>query len=268
MKGRDTISMIWNRVRSSKGPAAAQASETEGDTDLIYAVGDIHGRLDLLVGLLEKIILDRARTLSSFKVAPKSFIVFLGDYIDRGHSSKQVIEYLNRLDIVGSELIFLKGNHEQVALEFLDLENLNDKWLSYGGIEALASYGLSVQPGEINQIKLVELKKKFKETLPDHHLRFLEGLHSYWVRGKYMFVHAGVKPGEPLLNQTDMEYLWIREEFLDGIQKLPLIIVHGHTPESSPVWDGRRIGVDTGAYISNKLTAVKLLGGSVNFIST
>ncbi len=268
MKNPASKEVFWKRLKPRSVSGGRKSTSPQTSSELIYAIGDIHGRLDLLMELLEAIIFDRAHTISNARVPSQTFIVFLGDYIDRGHQSREVIEFLSQVSIVDTEIIFLKGNHEQVAIEFLNQENSEIKWLDYGGVETLSSYGLDVKDAKPEGAELSALKSQFADALPNHHLRFLNGLKSYWIRDEFMFVHAGVKPGKPVESQTDKEFLWIRDDFLNSIQKLPFIIVHGHTPEPEPVWDGRRIGVDTGAYISNTLTAAKLYKGSVEFLST
>ena len=255
---------LFNRLRSSREEDQSSANSKE---HLIYAIGDIHGRHDLLVDLIEKIRVDTVATLRRLSGNHKISIVFLGDYIDRGHQSREVLESLSALTFSGTELIFLKGNHEEAALNFLDGGAALIKWLDYGGKETLSSYGIEV-PKNTEGKNLLALREKFADAIPDHHLAFLRGLKSYWISGEYLFVHAGIDPAKPLEAQTDKEFLWIRDPFLKSIRKLPYIVVHGHTPEEKPVWDGRRIGVDTGAYITRRLTAAKLYGGDVMFLST
>lgn len=235
---------------------------------MIYAVGDIHGRQDLLLGLLGKISQDIRETKLQTPALKNVLLIFLGDYIDRGHASKDVIETLCTPGIIDAELIFLKGNHEAAVLDFIDQPETGTRWLKFGGRETLSSYGVSIPSGIEAPDQLQKLREIFVEKLPAHHLTFLRSLELFKVELDYMFVHAGVDPTKPLIAQTESEYLWIRKPFLKSMRKLPLIIVHGHTPEPNPVWDGRRIGVDTGAYLSNKLTAVRLINGNVKFLST
>ena len=168
----------------------------------------------------------------------------------------------------GTEVICLKGNHEQAALEFLDRNADGSDWLKYGGRETLSSYGVDTGRKEGDQAWLNSVKEAFRAAFPERHLAFLKSLKLYWRYGDYLFVHAGIDPALSLENQTEKELLWIRGPFLNSVRKLPFIVVHGHTPEVKPVWDGRRIGVDTGAYISNILTAVKLYKGEVSFLAT
>ena len=259
------LSPILGRFRSG---LSEQTSQTPRRERLIYAIGDIHGRHDLLVEILEKIRIDTSATLNRVRYPCQVTMVFLGDYVDRGYESRQVLESLSVLTFTGTQLIFLKGNHEQAALDFLDMTSLDRNWLKFGGKETLSSYEISVPETVSSDEQLLSLKAKFAEILPAHHLAFLQNLKSNWATDGYLFVHAGIDPARPIEDQSDTEFLWIRDPFLKSVRKLPFIVVHGHTPEPSPVWDGRRIGVDTGAYISNKLTAAKLHAGAVTFLST
>jgi len=233
---------------------------------LIYAIGDVHGRHDLLLQLLAEIRSDIAARVSSF--SGPAIIIFLGDYIDRGKSSRDVINTLCSLNIDNTEIIFLKGNHEAAFLGFIDGVDSGSNWLKFGGRETLASYGLEI-PQDIKIVSDWEpYRRDLIKNLPANHLSFLRTLRPYKILGEYMFVHAGVHPDKPVESQTEEDYLWIRGTFLQSMKKLPYIIVHGHTPEKAPVWDGRRIGIDTGAYMTNQLTAVRLIGGDVSFLST
>ena len=256
--------MLGRRRQRNQNPP----QELEVPPGLIYAIGDVHGRHDLLAQLLETIRMDMVQFETLSRKDSSTHIVFLGDYIDRGHNSRQVLETLCNLDYQKTQFVFLKGNHEEAMLKFLDPDNSDTSWLGYGGRETLASYGVGCDSDAPSEIELINLKLSLAESLPANHLEFLLALKSYWIAGKHMFVHAGIDPKKPPEAQSDRQYLWIRDEFLSSIRKLPYIIVHGHTPEDEPTWDGRRIGIDTGAYISNKLTAARLFEGKVEFLST
>lgn len=238
------------------------------DRKLIYAVGDIHGRHDLLSKIIDIIQTDIDDYTSKYGWCGRVIIVFLGDYIDRGFDSKAVIETLSNLDLQFAELVFLKGNHEAAILEFMENADAGLKWVHYGGRETLASYGIELPLNLETYDDWDEVQEKFLHTIPPYHLLFLRTLKTYRIEGEYMFVHAGMDPNKTLDQQTERDYLWIRSRFLKSTKKLPYIIVHGHTPESAPIWDGRRIGIDTGAYMSNKLTAVRLANGAVDFFLT
>ena len=235
-------------------------------TSLMYAIGDIHGRHDLLQNLLALIKKDML-TLKNREI-DKVSIVFLGDYIDRGHTSKEVLETLSTLKLGPAELVFLKGNHEAAVLDFIANPESGASWVKFGGRETLSSYNVKI-PGILGpKFDWDDCRQRFCKRLPKHHLTFLNGLKSYQIIDEYMFVHAGIDPKKPVASQSDDEFLWIRTPFLESMIKLPYIVVHGHTPEPKPVWDGRRIGLDTGAYLSNKLTSARILDGDIKFLST
>jgi serine/threonine protein phosphatase 1 len=228
--------------------------------NLIYAVGDIHGRRDLLERLLGQIEDDAA--------GRDAEIIFLGDYIDRGRESRAVVDRL--LAFRGHATLsarFLKGNHEATLLDFLDDPQVGASWAQFGGLETLVSYGVSL-PALTDGTRWDSIQERFKSLLPADHLDFYTSLELSLERGCYLFVHAGVDPDLALSGQGEAEYLWIRDAFLNDNRKLERIIVHGHTPEDTPVNDGRRIGLDTGAYATHRLTAARLDRGTVRFLST
>ncbi len=235
--------------------------------EVIYAVGDIHGRKDLLDILMSKIMEDFAASKAQVSFPLRGRIVFLGDYVDRGPDSCGVISTLVSLDSSELEVICLKGNHEAVMLSSLDNPSVFRDWLRHGGVETLLSYGVKVNPNQ-EPDKLEIDRQSFSQKFPKEHRAFLEDLPSYHDLAPLFFVHAGVNPDKPLKLQDDDDYLWIREAFLRNRKPLEAIIVHGHTPQDEPSWDGRRIGLDTGAYFTNRLNGAKVHGKQVEFIST
>jgi serine/threonine protein phosphatase 1 len=227
----------------------------------IYAVGDIHGRLDLLNRLL-------ARTNSDIALRPtvRPVYVFLGDYIDRGPSSRETID---RLIEHGEthESVFLKGNHEQIALKCLSDRSLFDQWMRLGGLETLVSYG--VYPEALDNGKqIAELQAAFHSALPQTHFRFFRDLQNSFVCGDFFFAHAGVKPGLALSQQTEKDLLWIRDEFLSSRLDFSKIVVHGHTPVHEVEVEPNRINIDTGAFATGLLTCLVLEGASALVIDT
>lgn len=225
----------------------------------VYAVGDVHGRIDLLQRLLERIWADAAE--------PIKYLILLGDYVDRGPASKDVVEYLIKLERPGWDIIKLRGNHEQVLLEYLNNPEAYQAWRSFGGAETLLSYG--VRPPMFSDPKeLRRAHEQFAALLPRTHLAFLMALPCAHVVGDYFFVHAGVRPGIALDRQTPEDMLWIRDDFLLSDERLEKVIVHGHSPSERPVLRANRVGIDTGAYATNCLTAAKLTGESCMFLST
>ena len=230
----------------------------------VYAVGDIHGRLDLLTALVERINADAA----SLPPGGRAQVVFLGDYIDRGDRSRAVIDYLIAWPEPRLEATFLRGNHEATMLQFLDDLTAGPGWLTYGGVNTLLSYGVRPPVDVPPRLRLAAVQHQLREVLPTAHIAFLRRLQFHQQIGTYLFVHAGIRPGVPLDHQRFDDLIWIREDFLSSTVDHGRIVVHGHTicmeAESLP----NRIGVDTGAYATGRLTAVVLEGDQRRFIDT
>jgi serine/threonine protein phosphatase 1 len=227
----------------------------------IYAVGDIHGRLDLLDKLLARIDADLA-----VRPAEKSLFVFLGDYIDRGPSSRETIDRLVE-HAATNESVFLKGNHELIAIKCLSDRSLFDQWLRLGGLETLVSYGV---PSEIlaSGKSIVELQAAFHSALPQTHFRFFRDLQTSYACGDYFFAHAGVRPNVELSHQKESDLLWIRGEFLSSNFDFGKIIVHGHTPTRQIEVGPNRINIDTGAFATGRLTCLVIEESSLSVIDT
>lgn len=244
------ISTLFKR----KAKVAAPRTPRVPDGVVVWAIGDVHGRLDLLKPLVEAVLADAAATAATRKV-----VIFLGDYIDRGPHSRGVIRYLVDLPKdLGIEWRFLKGNHEEAMLKFLADPLFGTNWCEYGGDAALASYGL--KPPEMKH--RVEAWARVSADL-DHKItaeerKFLETLELSLSVGDYYFAHAGARPGIPLARQSERDLIWIRNSFLDSDEPFEKVVVHGHTPTQDVYADHRRIGVDTKAYDSGVLTAVRL----------
>lgn len=225
----------------------------------IYAIGDIHGRLDLLERLHALIDADAAN-------APeRCVIVYLGDYIDRGPDSAAVIERLCRSRTNGFETVTLLGNHEALMLEFLDAPYGGALWLANGGDATLRSYKVPL-PQSYDELLLTQ--RALRKMLPRHHGQFLAGLPVEVRFGDYLFVHAGIKPGLPLDRQTREQMIWIRDVFLDSEADHGVVVVHGHTVVHEVEWRSNRIGIDTGAYTTGRLTALVLEGGEKRLLQT
>jgi serine/threonine protein phosphatase 1 len=226
--------------------------------ELIYAVGDIHGRSDLLAELLLKIEADAA-----MRLAAKKRLIFLGDYVDRGPDSRGVVEILLHGLPSDFSAHFLKGNHEALLLGFLADASRLDQWRYNGGEETMASYGV-----DVGWLKEVRAGEAFASALPATHLHFLQGLDLLIPADDYLFVHAGVRPGVPLEAQSETDLIWIRDEFLGSTKSFGKVVVHGHTPALEPVMRPNRIGIDTGAVFSGRLTALRLQDGERSFLET
>lgn len=236
----------------------------------IYALGDIHGRLDLLTALEEKIQED-----AMARPAGRPVVVYLGDFVDRGPDSAGVIEHLSTGPLPGFEAVHLLGNHEAMMLAFLRLGDAAAlTWMMNGGEETLASYGVdaqSVREDDAQSIReddapFAALRRSLLAALPPRHLDFLESLTRWHVEGGYLFVHAGVHPGRPLDRQDPEDLIWIREPFLTDPGEMDHVVVHGHTPVRLPAERPNRIGVDTGAVYGGALTAVVLEGAGRRYL--
>lgn len=226
----------------------------------VYAVGDIHGRYDLMTALLDRIWADADPQL-------RNVLVFLGDYVDRGPSSKEVLDLLVSLQKPGWEFIKLMGNHEATLLEFLKNPEIYPSWRPYGGAETLLSYGVR-PPLFSDQKETLRAHQEFVEKFPREHFLLLSGLPYYFSLGGYFFVHAGIRPGVAITDQSLEDMIRIRDEFLLTNQVFEKVIVHGHTPTEKPVLRNNRIGIDTGAYATNILTAAKLYLDRVILLDT
>jgi serine/threonine protein phosphatase 1 len=229
----------------------------------LYAVGDIHGRADLLESLLEQIAADAARQPEAAKR-----LIFLGDYVDRGPASSAVIDLVLHAALPGVEVVPLMGNHEEMMLRFLEDIAVGRTWMMNGGDATLRSYGVD-PPGMFSGTSVLrEAQQHFADRLPARHLSFLEGLAITHTEGDYLFVHAGVRPGVPLDRQHTEDLLWIRDEFLDSERDFGKIVVHGHSISLDPEFRPNRIGIDTGAYRSGQLTCLVLEGTERRLLTT
>jgi serine/threonine protein phosphatase 1 len=227
----------------------------------IYAIGDIHGRLDLLNPLLARIEQD-----ISARPGLRPIFVFLGDYIDRGPSSREAID---RLIAFGqtNECVFLKGNHEQIAIKCLSDRSLFDHWLRLGGVDTLISYGVSPKPS-LDEMQIVRLQAAFHDALPQAHFRFFRDLQKSFCCGDFFFAHAGVRPNVELSRQKESDLLWIRDEFLSSNEDFGKIVVHGHTPTREIEVASNRINIDTGAFATGRLTCLVIDEASLSVIDS
>jgi serine/threonine protein phosphatase 1 len=219
----------------------------------IYALGDVHGRADLLKEKFAVIDADITQNPVDRRIE-----VFLGDYVDRGPDSAHTLDLLIERSL-DRETVFLRGNHEAFLLEVLRDPGKLEDWRQFGGLQTLMSYGLqpTLNPDAVEQADLI---KALADVMPSGHLRFLEGLKPSFVCGDYFFVHAGVRPGIPLKEQQENDLLWIRNEFLDSGENFGKFIVHGHTPVQQPDIRPNRINIDTGAYATGNLTLLTIQG--------
>jgi diadenosine tetraphosphatase ApaH/serine/threonine PP2A family protein phosphatase len=229
----------------------------------VYAIGDVHGRRDLLEQLLDRI---RAHAAAASSPAT-NVLLLLGDYIDRGPDSKGVIDLLLGFDAPDWETVFLRGNHDQALLDFLNDPPFYRAWRGYGAPETLLSYGVK-PPLFDDEAEFIKARDALTEKLPPAHLAFLQGLANSHEEGDYFFVHAGVRPGIPLDRQMPEDLLWIRDDFLNSNRAFGKFVVHGHTPTEKPVRRSNRLGLDTGAHATGCLTAAALEGENCAILST
>lgn len=228
-----------------------------------FAIGDVHGRADLLERMLERI-----SDLSQRAGAGRPIVIFLGDYIDRGPESRAVVDLILGPRLAHCELRCLKGNHEAAMLDFLEQPLKHRAWLGHGGLETLVSYGVYPLPSlGARSADIEAAAASLRRAMPPSHRAFFAGLERYVVYGDYAFVHAGVDAERPLDAQSDSDLFWSRQRFLESDKAASHVIVHGHTPCAEPYRDQRRIGLDTGAYFSGRLSAVELEGEGVSFIT-
>lgn len=227
-----------------------------------YAVGDIHGRLDLLDALLRRVEDDIAG-----RRAKKTYIVFLGDLIDRGPDSAGVVERLRTWRPRHGRPIFLSGNHEEVLLRILggDASILPD-WLKFGGAECARSYGVDVDA--LRRMEDDEAIEALRAKVPRAHREFLANFADTFRFGDYLFVHAGIRPGLAVEDQDPHDLRWIRDPFLADAKEHGFIVVHGHTIVPDVEERPNRIGIDTGAYHSGVLTAIGVEETERWFLST
>lgn len=241
----------------------ARASCVPEDT-IVYAIGDIHGRLDMLTALHQAIRKDVREHHARHKQ-----IIYLGDYFSRGPNSREVLDLLIDQPMAGFEVHHLKGNHEDIVSRFLaGALDSGGHWLKYGGIEGLASFGVKARHGDIDdRNRLEKLRLQFVERMTDPQRKFLEGLEISRREGDYFFVHGGVDPSVPIENQSDNDMMWIRDKFLQSDVNFGAVVVHGHTVSEHPVVKANRIGIDTGAGRNKTLTCLTLEGTDRYFLS-
>jgi serine/threonine protein phosphatase 1 len=244
---------MFAKLFKSRRPAAAPLPEVPAGKR-IYAVGDIHGRLDLLERLIGMIDDDDAARGSA-----DTTLLFLGDLVDRGPDSAGVVARLLELSRSRPSTRFLMGNHEEVFLLAASGDVPALKFFCrIGGRETILSYGIG--EAEYNAMDFEELDAELRARVPDIHLDFMSGFENSIAIGDYLFVHAGLRPGVPLAEQKTKDLRWIRDPFLTHADPFEGFVVHGHTITDEVDERTNRIGIDTGAYFSGTLTALGLEG--------
>lgn len=229
---------------------------------VVYAIGDVHGRSDLLDSMLGMVRADASSRLG----ATAREVVFLGDYVDRGPDSRGVLDLLTSDPLPGFATTFLMGNHDAVMRDFLADPSVGTAWLAFGGDATLVSYGVPLA-GRTAE-RLAEASTVLAERLPATHRSFLRSLKTLHTAGDYAFAHAGILPGVPLARQVEDDVLWIRDGFLEWRRPHEKMIVHGHSIVDHPVELSNRIAIDTGAYQTGRLTCLVLEGADRRYLST
>jgi serine/threonine protein phosphatase 1 len=254
--------MIRNLFRRLSVNMSTERTHAGPPGKRLYAVGDIHGRLDLLDQLLSRIEEDiRARPVNT------AALVFLGDLIDRGPESAGVIERLRTLADFPAKRLFLQGNHEEILLRVLEGEQgLAYDWLSFGGDACAQSYGVS--PTSLQAMDEARIALVLSQAIPPEHVSFLKGFGDTFRFGDYLLVHAGIRPGVAIEAQQPHDLRWIRQPFLSDGHDHGCMVIHGHTITDAVDRRSNRIGIDTGAYRTGVLTAVVVEGEDLHFLAT
>ncbi|MDH5513433.1 MAG: serine/threonine protein phosphatase [Gammaproteobacteria bacterium] len=228
---------------------------------VVYAIGDIHGEAAKLDRLHAMIRADADSRASNRRIA-----IYLGDYVDRGPDSAGVVDRLVADTLPGFARVFLMGNHEDFLLQFLEAAGSMSAWFYNGGLRTLESYDVDVRAHDAWMADPQALQDEFLSRLPQAHREFFAALDLYRVEGDYLFVHAGIRPGRRLADQSRADLLWIREAFIHSDADHGHIVVHGHTPREAVEVRRNRIGIDTGAVYGGKLTALVLEGEGREFL--
>lgn len=256
-------SYMLNLFKKKTAKDAVPKSYDMPEGEVVYAIGDVHGCFIPMINLLSKIELDRRLC-----PAQKSVVVFLGDLMDRGPASREVIDFLMHFTPDWTEVVFLRGNHEEVMLDVMS-GNIGAmrSWFEFGGKDCARSYGVD-NFGQLH-INPDHIMMALQRSVPRAHLEFLDSFHDAFTFGDYLLVHAGIKPKVAIEDQSPYDMRWVRSSFLDYTKPHPMKIVHGHSVvEDEPEIHSNRIAVDTGVYQGRPLTAVKLYAGQETFIQS
>lgn len=252
---------LLSSLRRKPAPKPRARLKFDMADTVVYAVGDVHGCLDELVALERAIIADAAG------FSCRKLIVMLGDYIDRGPASSQVLDHLIAPPPAGFERICLAGNHELLMLDYIDGRATLDKWIALGGGATLLSYGIDHDRLQMLYRDQPAVGRMIRESIPASHRMFLANLPVLIEIADFVLVHAGIRPGVPIDKQGDADLVSIRSAFYDQAHLLDRYVVHGHTPVKEPMRDGRRVNIDTGAYFSGRLTALRIFNHKGRYLT-
>lgn len=228
------------------------------DGQRVYAIGDVHGCADLLLKLIAQVEAD-----NNLREPAEMTLVFLGDLIDRGPDSARVLDIIGNLQ-ARWQVRLIAGNHEEMFLESLGSDRVLRQFLQHGGRETILSY--MKDAGAYARLTIEELREQLPSIVPEAHLELLRSMENILTIGDYVFVHAGIRPGVPLQDQAQKDLRWIRKDFLEIDFDPGFVVVHGHTVATEVLSGPYRIGIDTGAYVHGRLTAVALEGSSRWFL--
>lgn len=247
---RSLFRPLFRHHATDAAPVVSWAAVPPGQR--LYAIGDIHGRLDLFRTMIERIDADDAA-----RDPAETTVILLGDLVDRGPDSAGVIDAARTWGRQ-RRVRLVQGNHEEMFLRSFDDDETLRHFLRYGGRETLASY--TIPPDACDHATMAELRRMMATGVPAADIAFLQAMEERVHIGDYLFVHAGIRPGVPIAEQTGSDMRWIRGEFLQDRSVREFMVVHGHTIVDEPEFTPNRIGLDTGAFQSGRLTAIGLEG--------
>ena len=261
IRGQVSNGMFSRGLLSGLSPFGS-VPEVEG---VLYVVGDVHGRLDLLEDLMGRLLRDAVRLAPELDAKPQ--LAFVGDVIDRGPDSRGVVEFLSALsEWPEFETIFVTGNHERMLLSFLQEPSKGRRWLRYGGYETLLSYGLK-RLGDIDDPADMQVLADQLRAVMGPHVDFLDAMVPCHRAGNVLVTHAGADPDMPADAQSPRTLAWGCDSFLKKRRSDGVWVVYGHTIVDTPTMRRGRIAIDTGAYTSGRLTALRIHGGTVSFVT-
>ena len=256
------LSILTNVCRVLGYNPVVSAEPIDNADSRIYCIGDIHGSITELVQLHSSIVSD------GLNYDGHKSIIYLGDYVDRGNNTREVIECLSTTPLQGFESIFLKGNHEVFLLRFLEDASVGDAWFRFGGLKTLESYGIDITHSPKSASDYRDIQAQFIAEFPMLHKMFLLNGKLSYSSGNYFFCHAGINPRYSLAKQTEEDLLWIRDEFINCQSKFEKVIIHGHTISENVEIHHNRIAIDTGAYRTGILSCLVLEGDTRRVIQT
>ncbi|WP_430512965.1 metallophosphoesterase [Pannonibacter phragmitetus] len=257
------LSSLFSGATSDGSKANPRVILRDDRPQVLYAIGDIHGRIDLFEELEAMILADAAL------FSGPAQMILLGDLVDRGPASAQMLDRMLAPPRGGMERIILAGNHELMMLGFLEDPKANIAWLAHGGQEALFSYGMSTQEIEGMRRNPKTASALLRSYVPEEHFQLLDSLPTACSMPGVILAHAGIRPGVPVSLQNDIDLTRIRGDFLDSTTDHGAIVVHGHTVVEAPEVHSNRIAIDTGAYATGILTALRVTyDGGISFLQT